>query len=302
MPQNGPDSHPSIVQHVVTQQRYELLNQLVEGSHKPMIVLSFIWVALIIVQLTIGLDRVLQIAGYIIWALFGVQFLVEFIVSPDKVFYLKHNILTALSLVLPALRLFHLVQLIRIFQLGVATQSFTLVGVIASLNRGMRATRSLLARRGAGYVTILTILVVFVGAAGMLQFEGVAALDAAGFHEAVRQGQGLHAYGDAVWYTAMLLTTIGSAYWPITPAGRVLTFLISLYGIANLGYITASLASLFVGNDQSTKQTQADAPPSDDEGGPLAPQITGLSEQIAKLTAMLESGATPEAGGASSGG
>ena len=51
----------------------------------------------------------------------------------------------------------------------------------------------------------------------------------------------------------MLLTTIGSEYWPESPEGRVLTFLLSLYSLGILGYITATLASLFVEKDRATK-------------------------------------------------
>ena len=36
---------------------------------------------------------------------------------------------------------------------------------------------------------------------------------------------------------------------PRTTEGRVLTFLLSLYGLGVLGYITATLASFFVGRD-----------------------------------------------------
>jgi voltage-gated potassium channel len=41
--------------------------------------------------------------------------------------------------------------------------------------------------------------------------------------------------------------------WPVTTEGRVLTVLLSLYGFATFGYITASFASFFVGRDAETK-------------------------------------------------
>lgn len=47
----------------------------------------------------------------------------------------------------------------------------------------------------------------------------------------------------------MLLTSIGSEYWPQTAEGRVLCFLLSLYGFAVFGYVTAVLASFFIGRD-----------------------------------------------------
>lgn len=47
----------------------------------------------------------------------------------------------------------------------------------------------------------------------------------------------------------MLLTTIGSDYWPRTVEGKLLTLGLSLYALGILGYVAASLASFFVGRD-----------------------------------------------------
>ena len=63
----------------------------------------------------------------------------------------------------------------------------------------MNALRRTLERRKFGYVAVLTLLVVGLGAAGMLSFEPAGQV----------QG-GFTSYGDALWWTAMLLTSIGS--------------------------------------------------------------------------------------------
>jgi voltage-gated potassium channel len=47
----------------------------------------------------------------------------------------------------------------------------------------------------------------------------------------------------------MILTTMGSAYWPTTPEGRVLCIFISLYSMGVFGYFTAALATFFVGKE-----------------------------------------------------
>jgi voltage-gated potassium channel len=79
-------------------------------------------------------------------------------------------------------------------------------------------------------------LIIFLGAAGMYNFE---------------RG-GLNSYWDAVWWTAMIMTTIGSDYWPKTVEGRILAFLLSVYAFAIFGYITAALASLLIGKKDET--------------------------------------------------
>ncbi len=48
----------------------------------------------------------------------------------------------------------------------------------------------------------------------------------------------------------MIMTTIGSDYWPETFEGRILTFFLSVYAFAIFGYITAALASLLIGKEK----------------------------------------------------
>jgi voltage-gated potassium channel Kch len=56
-------------------------------------------------------------------------------------------------------------------------------------------------------------------------------------------------FGNALWFTAMMMTTIGSDYWPQTPEGRILAVMLGVYAFTVFGYVTAGLASLFVGRD-----------------------------------------------------
>jgi voltage-gated potassium channel len=76
----------------------------------------------------------------------------------------------------------------------------------------------------------------------------------------------------------MLLTSIGSEFWPATTEGRVLTVLLSLYGFATFGYITATFASYFVGRDADKKD------------GPVAGsgEVEQLTREVRALKAELE--------------
>jgi voltage-gated potassium channel len=105
----------------------------------------------------------------------------------------------------------------------------------------MRALGATLQRRGFGYVVALTVLVLFAGAAGMYAFEN----ESAG---------GLDSYGEALWWTAMVMTTMGSQYWPQTFEGRLLCFFLALYAFAVFGYVTATLATFFVGRDAESNE------------------------------------------------
>ncbi len=52
----------------------------------------------------------------------------------------------------------------------------------------------------------------------------------------------------------MIMTTMGSEYWPRTAEGRVLCLILSLYAFAVFGYVTATLASFFVGRDAESEE------------------------------------------------
>ena len=77
----------------------------------------------------------------------------------------------------------------------------------------------------------------------------------------------------------MLLTTIGSQSWPASHEGRILALLISIYGLAVFGYITASFASFFVGWDA---EENGDRPASAREVAALAEQVAALGRDLAR--------------------
>jgi voltage-gated potassium channel len=243
----------------VEQQRWEILQQLEDWLEAPMVVLGFVWLVLLVVELTRGLNPFLEAAGTVIWILFVLDFLLRFTLAPRKLAYLKHNVLTLVALVLPAFRVLRVARLFRVLR-GVR-----LVRVITSLNRGMRALGRAMGRRGFGYVVALTFLVTLAGAAGMYAFERGAA-----------EG-GIEDVGDAVWWTAMLMTTMGSEYWPQTAEGRILGFVLALYAFAVFGYVTATLASYFVGRDAESGEGEV--------AGEVS--IRALREEIAALRAEL---------------
>ncbi|HWU92028.1 MAG TPA: ion transporter [Sphingomicrobium sp.] len=245
-------------------QRWKTLRQLDSWLDTPMMVLSAIWVVIVLVELTTGGSTLLTTLGTFIWIIFLVEFALRFVLAPKKIPFLKTNWLTAIALLAPALRLF---AIFRFLRAASALRGFRLVRIVGTANRSMNALRRTLERRKFGYVAVLTLLVVGLGAAGMLSFEPASQV----------QG-GFTSYGDALWWTAMLLTSIGSQYWPVTAEGRMLTVLLSLYGFATFGYITATFASYFVGRDAEKKD------------GPVAGagELQQLTKEVRALRAEIE--------------
>jgi voltage-gated potassium channel len=78
----------------------------------------------------------------------------------------------------------------------------------------------------------------------------------------------------------MIMTTMGSQYWPQTAEGRVLCVFLALYAFGVFGYVTATLATFFIGRD------------AEDDGAELAgakqlaavrDEVTALREEIRTL-------------------
>jgi len=222
------------------EERYQVLHELDEWLEKPMIYLGLVWVVLLIVEFTRGLSPLLATLGTVIWIIFIADFVVRIVIAPHRLKYLEHNWLTAISLLLPALRIF---RAVRIFRLALFTRGSSLVKVVGSLNRGMRSLGSALGRRGFGYVAATTLLVTFGGAAAMYAFEHTV------------PGTGITGYWAAVWWTAMVMTTMGSDYFPRTMQGRVLCVMLALYAFTIFGYLTATLATYFVSSDAGNPQS-----------------------------------------------
>ena len=263
------------VKQELEKERYELLNRLQDALELPMVVLGFIWLVLLVVEFIWGLSPVLQLISSIIWILFILDFILKFILAPHKLDFLKSNVLTTISLAVPALRLFRITRAFRLISTVRATRGLRLVKVVGSINRGMRSLGKAMKRRAFGYVATLTLVVITAGAAGMYALENE---------------HGLKTYGEAVWWTVMLLTSIGSDYFPVTPEGRVLCLLLAMYGFAVFGYFTATLATFFIDRDAG----------SDDAEVVGARQVKALQQEIRLLREELQAvlpqqqGRTPE--------
>jgi voltage-gated potassium channel len=248
-------------------ERLEVLHQLEDWLEGPMILLSFVWLLLVLVELVWGVSRLLEVFGTVIWIVFIAEFVLRLAIAPDRLAFLRSNVITLIALIVPA---FRMLRAFRVFRLARAARGLRLVRIVGTANRGMNALRRSLGRRGLGYVLTTTVVVALLGAAGMLAFEPAREIEG-----------GFAGYADALWWTAMLLTSIGSEFWPQTPEGRLLCFLLSLYGFTVFGYITASFASFFVGRDSEEREGAAT---------PAAGELAALRREMAMLREEMQGG------------
>ncbi len=245
-------------------ERWDTLRQLEAWLETPMLALSFAWLLLVLAELVWGTSDLLETFGTAVWVVFLAEFALRLALAPDKGGFLRGNWLTVLALAVPALRL---LRPLRFLRLARATRGLRLVRIIGTANRGMNALRAAMRRRGLGYAVALTALVTLLGAGGMLAFEPAAEV-----------GGGFAGFADALWWTAMLMTTMGSAYWPQTGEGRLLCLLLSLYAFAVFGYITASFASFFVGRDREDRAAGGDP-----EAAALRSEVAALRAELGRL-------------------
>jgi voltage-gated potassium channel len=243
-----------------TIERKKLLHTVETFLEGPMVFLGFVWLVLLVIELIWGLSDTLQFVSISIWMAFIIDFLIKLILAPGKLRFFKRNWLTAISLVIPALRVLRFLRILRLLR-GVR-----LIKIVASLNRSMKSLTATMKRRGFAYVMLLTLLVTLAGAAGMYAIE--------------KGHPGFENYGMALWWTAMRVITSGSDYWPITAEGRTLAFVLALFGYAIFGYVTATLATFFIGRDAEEEEAPVAGAKDVEE---LKRMISALSSKIDQL-------------------
>jgi voltage-gated potassium channel len=246
------------------QTRWNALARLESWMETPLIILGFVWVALIIVEAVGGLSRPLSVLVNVIWVIFIADFLIRLFLAPDKRGYMRRNWITAVSLALPVLRVLRLTRLVRLGRAVRIGKGLRLMRYFGSMNRGIGTVGRLVRRRGIGYMVGITLILVFAGAAVMYVFER---------DSPAREG--FLSYGDALWWAAMIMTTMGSQYWPATTEGRIVCIFLSFYAFSIFGFFTANFASYLVGKERGGRTD------------PAARELAALRDEIARLNQKL---------------
>ncbi|HKR02617.1 MAG TPA: hypothetical protein VJT09_18205 [Pyrinomonadaceae bacterium] len=103
-------------QRKLNDERWHALGQLEDWLETPMLVLGFLWLALLVAELAWGLSPLLEAAGVVIWIIFILDSALKYLLAPDKSDYLKGNWLTLRSLVVPALRVFRVFRVVQVLR------------------------------------------------------------------------------------------------------------------------------------------------------------------------------------------
>ena len=128
--------------------RWRVLRQFEDHLDVPMAVLGLVWLCLFILDVVRGLNPLLTGLSTIIWVLFAADFLLRLALAPVKLVYLRRSWLTALSIMLPALRIAQVARAAPALRSLGAVRGVRLVRTVTSFNRGMRALADTTRRGG----------------------------------------------------------------------------------------------------------------------------------------------------------
>ena len=243
----------------------------------PMLFLSFVWFCILLLEVLRGPTPVLYALGSGIWIIFIVYFGFRLAIVANRPAFLKKNWFFVLAIAVSALRLFPFLQPFALVRVLTATFGMQVIWIFASADQGMRFLRVALGRRGTGYALALTLVVIFSGAAGMLHFE-----------EASADLQSIHSYPKALWWTAMQMTNIGSAYSIRTTGGHIICLGISFYAAAMFGYLTALFATFLI--DRAVKDPKTEAAHQQ--------TVQEIKEELMQLRRLIENQPSDQVGAA----
>lgn len=224
----------------IARQRLSLLHRLDVALEKPMLVLGIVWLGLLVAQMIYGSLSWITWSTLTVWAFFLADFTLRLMLAPKKLAFLKKHWLVALSLVLPALSILRLARVLAMLP----SWEVLIFRLLTGVNRSISVLGTTMRKRKMAYVLSLSVLVTFAGAAGMYALEP-------------HSPGAIPSFTYALWWTAMMMTTMGSNYYPQTPGGQLLCFLLALFAFSIFGYVTAAIASYFVKSDASEPQPDA---------------------------------------------
>jgi voltage-gated potassium channel len=203
--------------------------------------------------------RDIEIATWVIWAAFAIDFVVRVVLARRHVRYAWRHVTDVLIIALPILRPLRLLRVVLL---------------VRTLNRKM-------AESFGGSVIVYGGVV-----AGLICFcSSLAILSAERGH-----GGNIQTFGDALWWSVVTISTVGYGdRYPATTEGRFIGAALMITGVALFGAVTASFASWLV--DQARSDEAADQQATRDDLDALREQLHRMETQLAAISAA--TGAAP---------
>lgn len=206
-------------------------------AERPLLVLALAFLVVLILPAVADLPRwaevLLQVVNVAIWAVFVVDYVARLYLAPARWRFVRRHPLDLLLVLVPFLRPLRAARLLRLLR----------VSVVAGALHG-RARRSL-------HATVATYVAASAGV--LLLLSALAMYDT----ERTAKGGNIRTFGDALWWAATTVTTVGYGdRYPTTGRGRLIAAALMLFGIALLGVISATIAAWFVSRLRAVEETE----------------------------------------------
>lgn len=253
----------------------QALKRYEQRTGMPLLVVSILYLGLVFVEFVpdVHIGAAIMFVDGAFWAVFVVDWAYRvFWLAPDPWHYARRplcilDFIVVLSFPVLAVLGSGVLGLARVAR--VAVQLIRLARGGAQVARTAGQARRMLTRRGLRWLmpgaVILTIL------AAVLAWR----------YETVSPSGSIQSWPDAAWWAVVTLMTVGYGdLYPKTPEGRIAGVVVMVVGITAFGWVTASLASLFVEGDEDAGRVE------------LNERLDTIAERLASLEAKLD-GAEP---------
>ena len=191
-------------------------------------------------RLTSADKTFLLIVNLTVFLAYAVDYVVEFLVTPEKGRYVRSEwsslliVIAQLFAVLPAMSFLGFLRGAR--ALRVVSSVTRIIGIsMASRSQG----REILKKRATSFAFGLAGFTLITSAVGFTLAEDVG-----------KDGR-VHSFFDALWWSGATITTVGYGdIYPITAAERIIAIFTMLVGISTLAVVTARIAQFLIKNDE----------------------------------------------------
>ncbi len=247
------------------------LRSIEQVTDLPLTVLAIILIPLLVLpwlfELPEALVRSFEAGDYLIWGVFAAVFTLKLWVAPQRLSFVRKNWIEAALVVLPMLRPLRAMRALR------------LARVVTAIGFNLEVSERLFAQRSTRIVAALTVALLVGGAALVLAAERDA------------DGSNIKNFGDALWWAAVTVTTIGYGdHFPVTAAGRGIALALTLIGIAVVSTLTAAIAAMIVRENEQEKIDLSD----------IMEELKEIRGELEELRAVRDGHSSEPADGSSS--
>jgi voltage-gated potassium channel len=230
-----------------TTKEYSLTSKLVtwrKWTDIPLLIIAIGSLPLLLLEiishrLTSGDKTFLLVVNVTVFLAYAVDYVVEFLVTPEKGRYVRSEwsslliVVAQLFAILPAMSFLGFLRGAR--ALRVVSSLTRIIGIsMASRSQG----RAILKKRATSFAFGLAGFTLITSAVGFTLAEDVG-----------KDGR-VRSFFDALWWSGATITTVGYGdIYPITAAGRVIAIFTMLVGISTLAVVTARIAQFLIKND-----------------------------------------------------